>query len=32
VILFLPNGIASLPGRVREWSRARRSARAAGSP
>jgi branched-chain amino acid transport system permease protein len=29
VILFLPEGIASLPGRVRAWLRARRAAHAA---
>ncbi len=29
VVLFLPNGIVSMPSRIREWSRARREARAA---
>lgn len=31
VILFLPNGIVSLPSRWREWRSSRRSARAAGA-
>ena len=26
VILFLPNGLASLPQRIEQWSRARRTA------
>ncbi len=29
VVLFLPNGLAALPGRLRDWSSARRAARAA---